>query len=95
MSNAGMRSPSCDPKLGVEMAVLERSTGDELEEGSIVCLSSTEDAVEGLLSFPLDGCGEFNSRGAGDRVKWGAVPVDRDHATLARFEAAANDEVGL
>lgn len=77
------------------MAVLERSTGDELEEGSIVCLSSTEDAVEGLLSFPLDGCGEFNSRGAGDRVKWGAVPVDRDHATLARFEAAANDEVGL
>ena len=46
-------SLSCRDRLGVE-ARLETSTGDEKEDGSMVCLSSADEAVDGLLSLLLD-----------------------------------------
>jgi hypothetical protein len=48
-------SPSCDPRLGVDAAVFVfvRSIEDELDEGSMVHLSSAAEAVDGLLGFPF------------------------------------------
>lgn len=70
----------------------ESSGADETDEGRIVGLSSTEDAVDGLLSLLLVVlCGSLK-RGADVKAMCGAVAVRLNETSLSARDGADADD---